>query len=53
MNKTAYIMHVNDSRALGGAEWMLVEIANAACRIVDTRNALSKVSADRQKVLRL
>ena len=39
MNKTAHILHVIDSLALGGAERMLVEIVNAASRIVDTRNS--------------
>jgi len=39
MEKTAHIMHVIDSLALGGAERMLVETAIPTCRIVDTRNA--------------
>jgi len=53
MNKTAHIKHVIDSLALAGACRMFVEIANASCRIVDTRNALSEVGADRPKIVRL
>jgi len=53
MNKTAHILHVIDSLALAGAERMLIEPANAAGRITDTRNVLSKVGADSPYVVRL